>query len=180
LINVEELQYSMPNDAQPYVASCRSRFASPEIIAVLGDVVRRLRLLRGTKAAVGRKGFSADLKALAEASEEDFMIATNIATPGDSITTAACRPDMPARVKTAFRTLLLSTSDVPGTEGRKAALRYDGHGNNICSALRTFSILPTLLIRTTTSSCSSTRDRPKRAISTSLLDAMLLSSPTMR
>ncbi len=144
LINMEELQYSLPTDAHPYVASCRSRFASPEIIAVLGGVIRRLRLLRGTKAAVGRKGFSADLKAHAEASEEDFMIATNIAKPGDSIITAASRPDMPAKVKTAFRTLLLSTSDVPGTEGRKTALRYDGHGNNIFFGPASFFNTPNL------------------------------------
>eukprot|EP00959_Pyramimonas_sp_CCMP1952_P370648 7762742-Pyramimonas_sp.AAC.1 len=38
---------------------------------------------------------------------------------------------MPAKVKTALRTLLLSTSDVPGTEGRKTALRFNGHGNNL-------------------------------------------------
>ena len=38
---------------------------------------------------------------------------------------------MPAKVKAALRTLLLSTSDVPGTEGRKTALRFDGHGNNL-------------------------------------------------
>ena len=126
MINLEEMQYSLPSDAEPYVAASRSRFGSPEIIAVLGDVVRRLKLLKGTKAAVGRKGFSADLKALAEASLEDFMTATNLAKPGDSITTAAARADMPAKVKTAFRTLLLSTSDVPGTEGRKTALRYNG------------------------------------------------------
>ena len=30
-----------------------------------------------------------------------------------------------------MRSLLLSTANVPGTEGRKTALRYDGNGNNI-------------------------------------------------
>ena len=46
LINIEEHQYSLPSDTEPYKASCQSRFNNPEIIAVLGDVVRRMRLLR--------------------------------------------------------------------------------------------------------------------------------------
>ncbi|MCP4965331.1 MAG: hypothetical protein GY926_08845, partial [bacterium] len=62
LINIEEHQYSLPSDAAPYKASGQSRFSNPEIIAVLGDVVRRMRLLKGTRAAIGRKGFTADLK----------------------------------------------------------------------------------------------------------------------
>ena len=119
LIEIEELEYSLVSDPEPYEASCQNRFNNPEIIAVLGDVVRRLRLLRGTRAAVGRKDFGADLKALATAGLEDFMEAMNIAKPGESISTACARPNMPAKVKTALRTLLLSTSDVPGKEGRK-------------------------------------------------------------
>ena len=59
------------------------------------------------------------------------MEATNIAKPRESIVTAVARKDMPAKVKTALKTLLLSTSDVPGTEGRKTALRFNGHGNNL-------------------------------------------------
>ena len=86
----------------------------------------------------GRKGFSADLKALATASLEDFMEAMNIATPGDSICTASARPDMPAEVKTVLRTLLLSTSDVPGTGGRKPQLRFNGHGNNLLFGAASF------------------------------------------
>ena len=93
---------------------------------MLGDVIRRLRLLKGTRAAVGRKGFGKDLQILADASAEDFMEALNIAKPGDCIGSAISRPGMPAKVKIALRTLLLSTSDVPGTEGRKTALRFDG------------------------------------------------------
>jgi hypothetical protein len=131
VINLEELEYTLSSEAQTYVASKQSRFNTSEIVAVLGDVVRRLRLLKGTRGAVGRKGFSGDLEVLANASEEDFMEASSIANPKESIVTAVGRPDMPTKVKTALRTLLLSTSDVPGTEGRKTALRYNGHGNNL-------------------------------------------------
>ena len=70
------------------------------------------------------------------------MEAMNIARPRESITTAVSRSDMPAKVKTALRTLLLSTSDVPGTEGRKTALRFDGHGNNILFGASTFFNTP--------------------------------------
>ena len=142
LLDIEELEYSLPTDAEPYTASCQSRFNTPEIIAVLGDVIRRLRLLKGTRAAVGRKGFSADLKVLATASVEDFTEAMNIAKPSDCITTACARPEMPAKVKTALRTLLLSTSDVPGTEGRKTQLRYNGHGNNLLFGAASFFVTP--------------------------------------
>ena len=70
------------------------------------------------------------------------MEAMNIAKPSESISTAVARPDMPAKVKTALRTLLLSTSDVPGTEGRKTALRFDGHGNNLMFGAATFFNTP--------------------------------------
>ena len=73
LINLEEHEYSLASDQEPYKAARQSRFNNPEIIAVLGDMIRRLRLLKGTRAAIGRKGFSADLRAIASASAEDFM-----------------------------------------------------------------------------------------------------------
>lgn len=62
------------------------------------------------------------------------------------MTFAASRPDMPAKVKTALRTLLLSTSDVPGTEGRRTNLRYNGHGNNLPFGAPTFFITPNFAV----------------------------------
>ena len=103
---------------------------------------RRLRLLKGTRAAIGRKGFGTDLQILSEASAEDFLEALNIAKPSDCIGSAISRPGMPAKVKTALRTLLLSTSDVPGTEGRKTALRFNGHGNNLKFGAASFFVTP--------------------------------------
>ena len=108
LINVEELEYTLETDEEPYEAACQGRFSSPEIIAVLGDVVRRLRLLKGTRAAIGRRGFGTDLQMLAETSVEDFMEALNIAKPSDSLGSACSRPGMTAKAKTALRTLLFS------------------------------------------------------------------------
>ena len=89
LINVEELEYSLETDEEPYVATCQGRSSSPEIIAVLGDVVRRLRLLKGARAAIGRRSFGTDLQMLAEAPVEDLMEALNIAKPSDSIGSAS-------------------------------------------------------------------------------------------
>ena len=71
LIDIEEHAHTLATDGAPYVASCQSRFNNPEIIAVLGDVARRMRLLKGTRAAIGRQGADADLKALASATSEE-------------------------------------------------------------------------------------------------------------
>ena len=53
--DIEEMEYSLPTDDVPYVASSQSRFVKPEIVAVLGDNVRRMKMSRGTRAAIGRK-----------------------------------------------------------------------------------------------------------------------------
>ena len=70
------------------------------------------------------------------------MEALNIAKPFDSICSACSREGMTAKVRMALRTLLLSTSDVPGTEGRKTALRFDGHGNNLKFGAGSFFVTP--------------------------------------
>ena len=142
LIDIEEHEYTLAADDVPYVASCQSRFNNPEIIAVVGDLVRRMRLLKGTRAAIGRKGFDADLKTLASSSSEEFMEAANIAGPKESIGSACSRPDMPPKIKTALRSLLLSTADVPGTEGRKRKLRFNGHANNLLWGAPSFFVTP--------------------------------------
>ena len=142
LVDIEEHEYALPSDTQVYRASRQSRFNRPEIIAVMGDVVRRLRLLRGVRVAVGRKGFTADLKAIASATSDDFMAALNIVGPKETMGQASSRPELPAKVKTALRTLLLSTSDVPGTEGRKKKLRHNGHGNNLLFGAPSFFATP--------------------------------------
>ena len=131
LWDLEEMEYNLPTDEVRYVASSQSRFLKPEIIAVLADIVRRMKLNRGTKMAIGRKGFDADLRVLASSSYEDFLEAMRIANPNESIVSAANRSDMSPKIRTALRTLLLSTSAVPGTEGRKKKLRHDGHANNL-------------------------------------------------
>ncbi len=52
---------------------------------------------KGARAAIGKKGFTADLKAIASASSADFMEATTIAGPKESIGSACTRPEIPRR-----------------------------------------------------------------------------------
>ena len=54
---------------------------NPQIIAVLVDVVRRKRLLESIRAAINRKSFDADLKALTRGTSEQFTEATRIVVP---------------------------------------------------------------------------------------------------
>ena len=146
LFDLEEMEYSLPTDEAQYVASTQSRFVKPEIVAVLGDVVRRMKMSRGTRAAIGRKGFDADLKTLANSSYEDFLEAMHIATPNETIVSAAHRSDMPRKIRTALRTLLLSTSAVPGTEGRRKSFVTTVTPTISCGvrqASSTLRILPT-------------------------------------
>ena len=57
LMNIEELEYHLDSDTEVYEASEQSRFDTAEIIAVLGDCVRRLALLKGTNLwSPGHKG----------------------------------------------------------------------------------------------------------------------------
>ena len=142
LLEREELEYQLENEEQRYEARSPSRFVSTEIVAILGDVRRWLALLKGTRAATQRRGYAQDLKALCKANVEDYEKALGIAGAHDGVLAGLARPDMPAAVKTALRTLLLSTSNVPGTEGRKVALRHDGHGNNLFFGASTYFCTP--------------------------------------
>ena len=142
VVEREELEYSSEDDLASCKARAPSRSVAPEIVAVLGDVRRRLALLRGTRAATQRRGYRKDFQAICKAGVEDYEAALGLSTSGDTILSAVGRAEMPAAVKTALRTLLLSTSDVPGTEGRKVALRHDGHGDNLYFGAATYFCMP--------------------------------------
>jgi len=192
LLDREELEYHLVEDEDKYIARSPGRFTEPEVCAMLGDAVRRLALLQGVRGTMQRKGFWQDLKAIAEASTEDFMIAQNIATPGESLGSAASRSDMPAKVRTALRSLLISTANVFGTEGRKQSLRHEMHAANLLFGAGTFFTTPNhadthsplmLLLHRRPSSndhlainASENHDSPKQ--DTSALD-ILSETPTM-
>ena len=89
-----------------------------------------------------RGGFWQDLKAIAEATVEGFMAANKLATRNESMGSAASRAEMPTKVHATLRTLLLSTANVPGTEGRKQALRREMHASNLFFGSATFFVTP--------------------------------------
>ena len=70
------------------------------------------------------------------------MAANKLATRNESMGSAAARADMPAKVRAALRTLLLSTAAVPGTEGRKQSLRHNMHASNLMFGSATFFVTP--------------------------------------
>ena len=142
LFDREELEYELTQDITSYKARSPSRFTDPEVLAMLADATRRLLMLRGVRATMQRKGFWQDLKCIADASTEDFMTANKLATRSESMGTAAARADMPAKVRTTLRTLLLSAANVPGTEGRKQSLRHDMHASILLFGHATFFTTP--------------------------------------
>ena len=107
LLDVEEREYRLDAGEMPCVASAQSCFNAPEIIAVLGEVVRRVRLFKGARAAIGRRGFDADLKALASAACE-----ANLRREGaEVITPHVVEVDAPATAH-LLRALVLHASDL--------------------------------------------------------------------
>ena len=70
------------------------------------------------------------------------MVANNVATRHESMGSAAARAEMPAKVRAALRSLLLSTAAVPGTEGRKQSLRHFMHAANLMFGSATFFVTP--------------------------------------
>ena len=57
LVDREELEYQLPDDVAPYEARSPSRFTEPEVMVMLDDACRRLKMLQGVRATVQRKGF---------------------------------------------------------------------------------------------------------------------------
>jgi hypothetical protein len=72
----EELQYSLATDAEPYQARAMSRWDTPLFALVFGSTLRSLQLLQTSKLSFYRddkaQSFHADLKAIAEATPEEF------------------------------------------------------------------------------------------------------------
>ena len=129
LPNREELEYSLPQDEEPFVASSRSRFDSPEFYAVFATFLRSLKLLQSTKAAVDKVGFGKDFKTIASLSSQDFVSAalheSQPRTNQDLITTAGNE-----KVRTALLHLGFSTATVPLTDGNKLRLHHFGCAMN--------------------------------------------------
>ena len=134
LPNREELQYDLKGGEQPYRASDRSRWDTPEFYALFMSILRSLKLLQSVKAGMERPGIEKDFRIIAAATSQDFVdAALHPSLPRsdhDPIRTAATE-----KVRTALRHLRFSTTTVPFTDGHKMRLRHFCCGMNDISDL---------------------------------------------
>ena len=115
-----------------YQALGKNRFDTPEHVCVFGDTLRRLALFRGTRAAVRRRGFQRDVRLIANASSAHCLQALSHEALGGANTEALARDDRVFKeLATALRQVLISTKDVPLTDGYKRNLRHEGHNLNV-------------------------------------------------
>ena len=146
LLDREELEYALDGDEEVYTTRPKSRFDEPDFVLVAGDTLRRLLMFRGTRIAFKRKGYQKDVALIAKASSEMCREAyENLIRPGgdrDGCRVSAAAPNLnaerlvgheavPKELQTALRQMLISTKDVPFTDGSKRSLRHEGHALNI-------------------------------------------------
>ena len=137
LMNKEELEYALDSDGPKYRAPRKSRFDTPEFAIVFGDTLRRLLLFRGTRLALRRKGFQRDVRVIANATSDQCIAALSASAgrPGDmrnaNAEALARDKNIPTELATALRQVLISTKDVPLTDGYRRGLRHEGHNYNV-------------------------------------------------
>ena len=133
----EELEYQLDSDSTIYRAMPKSRFDTPEHVIIFGDTLRRLLLFRGTRLALKRKGFQKDVKLIANSTSEQCMTAmqATAAQPGDlgnaNMEALSNNDKLALELRTALRQVLISTKDVPLTDGYKRNLRHESHNLNV-------------------------------------------------
>ena len=89
LLQRDELEYSIDEDANPYVAAyvaaATSRWDNPEVTAMFADTLRRQSLLYATKINfLSETSFKVDLQAIADAKPEDFVYLQKHSTLGQA------------------------------------------------------------------------------------------------
>ena len=132
LMDREELSYDLPSDKTGYCPSPRSRFDTPEHILVFGDSLRRLRMFRGARLALKRKGFQTDVAVIAKATAADCEKALETENNrSKGVEALAALSTLPKGLVAALRQVLVSTAEVPFTDGYRRALRHEGHNLNI-------------------------------------------------
>jgi len=133
----EELEYQLDTDKSPYRAKSQSRFDTPEHAIVFGDTLKRLLLFKGTRMALKRKGFQKDVKLIANATSEQCIAALqdSAGQPGDVANRNAealvANAKLAQELRTALRQVLISTKEVPLTDGYKRNLRHESHNLNV-------------------------------------------------
>ena len=140
LVDREELEYQLDSDETPYKAGSQSRFDTPEFVIVAGDTLRRLLMFRGTRVAFKRRGLQKDVATIAKATSEMCCEAYEslfVHAGGEhrsrnlNAERLARDEHVPKELQTAIRQMLISTKDVPFTDGSKRNLRHEGHNLNV-------------------------------------------------
>lgn len=104
---------------------------------VFGDTLKRLLLFRGTRMALRRAGFQRDVKLIANATSEQCVAALqhSAGQPGDvrnaNMESLTSNEKIALELRTALRQVLISTKDVPLTDGYKRNLRHESHNLNV-------------------------------------------------
>jgi hypothetical protein len=130
LPNKEKLEYHLESDAEPYVASDRSRYDTPEFYAVFASFLRTLKLLQSTKAFFERQGFNQDIRTIAAVTADDFVKAALRPTQPRTNQDLICHAGN-EKVVAALRNLGFSTATVPMTDGHKMRLHHLGCAMNM-------------------------------------------------
>ena len=145
----EELQYSLPTDAQPCKAGPMSRWDSAPMSLLFGSTLRSLRMLRASKLSILRtqnawETFKQDFQAIAECTAEEFQRAFKYETHGGAKTlvevfSAPGAKEKHPKVHTALKHVLCQTGTVPLTEGYKMNVRHQSFSQTLCfGALKLF------------------------------------------
>ena len=132
LPNREELSYRLTSDSSPYVPRSRSRWDTPEHAVAFGDTLRKLAAFRGTNMALKRPGFEKDVNEIAKATKD--VVTQALESHVHRVKTLeqlAADPAIPKELATALRQVLITTAEVPFTDGYRRALRHEGHNLNV-------------------------------------------------
>ena len=146
----EELEYHLPTDKDDedivssasehrrYKAKMKSRFDTPEFVALFADNLRRLNILQTTKGfftKVGKK-FTPELQKIAKIKSSDIasLQSSVKSAPTHSLSSwlSVAKTKGQSNVQVALSHLMMHTTNVPLTEGYKMSLRHTGHAMNIC------------------------------------------------
>ena len=131
LVRREELAYDVPGDKQRFEPRARSRFDSPEMVAVFADVVRRLKVLTDIKGSFQAQGFAKDIKMIAACEPAKIAAAAEKVGDGQGVQSALAQKDLDPNVRVALRRLLSATANIPLTEGYKVKARHIGNAMNL-------------------------------------------------
>ena len=138
LMNREELEYHLKGDSSRYVASTHSRWDTPEFAEVFVDTLRKIQTFQSTKGFWEKHGssFAADLRTIAKATDKEFQafqanLRQEAMAQGIPALVAQAKSQQMPEVQKVLQHMLMHTTNVCFTEGRKMAERHEGSALNL-------------------------------------------------